>query len=544
LAANNLIIAGDLNLTTRPLEIWGEKAISDPLMSFFKQLFYKNSLTDLEPAELLPTWRNGRQGAASISKRLDRFLISEEVLSPSRSYRAWVNLPYLSDHAAICLQIALGRYGARQPFIFNPLWLKEDSFNFLVRSTWADNSSSLLGDPQGNLITKLAKLKLHTTIWLKEKKKSEQAAIIKIEKELHNLFRLQSQNFSNSDIHYRIRKLELTRQIYLREDEERWRLKSRMLWLAGGDKNTRFFHRFASARRAKKQIWDIAEVDGTTHHTQEGIKSAVVNHFKALFQITSVPNLTTQIKLAYRFPKLVTNEEALALESPCTKEEVFVVLKGFKKEKSPGPDGWSVELYLHFFYIMGQDLLDVVEDARTRGVISPQLNSTYLVLIPKSNHPTHFKDFRPISLCNLCYKIISKVLTNRIRPILSKSLSEEQLGFLKGRQILDVVGVAQECIHSLKSKKQQAILLKLDLKQAFDCVNWNFLHLVLLQCGFGLLFTNWILGCISSATLAVLVNGEVTKTFRCERGLRQGCPLSPLLFILILEGLSILLKNS
>jgi hypothetical protein len=215
LAANNLIIAEDLNLTTSPLEIWGEKAISDPLMSFFKQLFYKNSLTDLEPAELLPTWRNGRQGAASISKRLDRFLISEEVLSPSRSYRAWVNLPYLSDHAAICLQIALGRYGARKPFIFNPLWLKEDSFNFLVRLTWADNSSSLPGDPQGNLVTKLAKLKLHTTIWLKEKKKSEQAAIIKIEKELDNLFRLQSQNFSNSDIHYRIQEFELARQIYL-----------------------------------------------------------------------------------------------------------------------------------------------------------------------------------------------------------------------------------------------------------------------------------------------------------------------------------------
>jgi hypothetical protein len=317
-----------------------------------------------------------------------------------------------------------------------------------------------------------------------------------------------------------------------------------MLWLAGGDKNTRFFHRFASARRSKKQLWDIEEEDGTTHHAQEDIKAAAANHFKAFFQVTSAPSLTAQVELASRFPKMVTTEEALALESPCTKEELLAVLKGFKKEKSPGPDGWSVELYLHFFDIMGQDLLDVVEDARTRGVINPQLNNTYIVLIPKSNLPRHFKDFRPISLCNLCYKLISKIIARRIRPLLSRALSEEQLGFLKGRQILDAVGVAQECIHSLKSRNQQAILLKLDLKQAFDCVNWNFLHLILLQCGFGLVITNWILGCISSATLAVLINGEATKTFRCERGLRQGCPLSPLLFILILEGLSILLKNS
>jgi hypothetical protein len=241
---------------------------------------------------------------------------------------------------------------------------------------------------------------------------------------------------------------------------------------------------------------------------------------------------------------MVTTEEALALESPCTKEELLAVLSGFKKEKSPGPDGWSVELYLHFFDLMCQDLLDVVEDARTRGVVNSQLNNTFIVLIPKSNLPRQFKDFRPISLCNLCYKLISKIIARRIRPFLSRALSDEQLGFLKGRQILDAIGVAQECIHSIKTKKQQAILLKLDLKKAFDCINWNFLHLILLQCGFGLIITNWILGCISSATLAILINGEATKAFHCERGLRQGCPLSPLLFILILEGLNILLKNS
>ena len=120
---------------------------------------------------------------------------------------------------------------------------------------------------------------------------------------------------------------------------------------------------------------------------------------------------------------------------------------------------------------MSQDLLDAVEDTRIRGVVNSQLNRTFVVLIPKSNLPKHFQDFRPISLCNLCYKLISKIIARRIRPYLSMALSDEQLGFLKGRQLLDVVGVAHECIHSLKTKKQQATLLKLDLKKAFDCIN-------------------------------------------------------------------------
>jgi hypothetical protein len=168
---------------------------------------------------------------------------------------------------------------------------------------------------------------------------------------------------------------------------------------------------------------------------------------------------------------------------------------------------------------------------------------TFLALIPKINKPTSFGDFRPIALCNLCYKIIAKLIANRIRPILSRSISDEQLGFLKGRQILDSIGTSQECLHSIKAKMLKSMILKLDLKKEYDFINWDFLRLSLLQSGFGLPNTNWILSCVTSATYAMMINGEPTYFFQSGRGLRQGCPLSPLLFIFVMEGLNLSLNK-
>jgi hypothetical protein len=93
---------------------------------------------------------------------------------------------------------------------------------------------------------------------------------------------------------------------------------------------------------------------------------------------------------------------------------------------------------------------------------------------------------------------------------------------------LDAIGTTHECLHSIKQKHLKALILKLDLKKAYDCINWDFLRMILIQTGFGLLTTNWVMSCVTSATFAVLVNGETTSFFRVVGDLRQGCPLSPL----------------
>jgi hypothetical protein len=184
-----------------------------------------------------------------------------------------------------------------------------------------------------------------------------------------------------------------------------------------------------------------------------------------------------------------------------------------------------------------------VEDSRNKGKVHSSLNSTFLALIPKENKPMTFGDYRPIALCNLCYKLTAKVNANRLKPILSKSLSSEQLNFLKGRHILDAIGTAQECIHSIKHKKIQELILKLDLKKSYDCVSWDFLRLILIKTSFSLHTINWIMSYVVNSSFSVLINGEASSFFQCEHGLRQGCPLSPLLFILFMESFNLLLKK-
>jgi hypothetical protein len=155
-----------------------------------------------------------------------------------------------------------------------------------------------------------------------------------------------------------------------------------------------------------------------------------------------------------------------------------------------------------------------VEETRTSGRITGSINSTFIALILKSNKTQHFGDYMPISLCNLVYKVISKVITTKIKLVLSKFLSEEQLGFLGGRQIQDIIGTAHECIHSIKKKKQKSLILKLDLQKSYDCISWDYLGMVLIQVGFGIHMTIWILACVNLTSFAVLVNGKATDFLR------------------------------
>lgn len=214
-----------------------------------------------------------------------------------------------------------------------------------------------------------------------------------------------------------------------------------------------------------------------------------------------------------------------------------------QKDKSPGPDGWTVKFLLHFFEFLGDDLATVVDESRSPGSIYQPFNSTFLALIPKSDQPASFDDFRQISLCTCVYKIIDKIIASRMKPFLSRHIYPEQFGFLDGIQIHEAVGIAQETLHSLKRNGKKGAIVKIDLSKAYDRISWMYLRLLLTHLGFRFNFVRWNMSCITSFSISLLINRSASNFFNPERGLRQGFPLSPLLFLLAAEGMSLMISR-
>jgi len=234
------------------------------------------------------------------------------------------------------------------------------------------------------------------------------------------------------------------------------------------------------------------------------------------------------------------NEE---LRKEISKEEIRNTLHTFQKGKILGPDGFTLEFYLGFYDMLKKDILEMVKESQISGKVLGMINSTFLTLIPKKQKAQSFDDFIPISCCNMIYKIIAKVIAFRIKSILSEIISEEQLGFLFNRKIHDAVSLAREAIHTIKKEKQRVFALKLDLSKAYDKVGWIFVRLVLIKIGIYLEVVEWIMDCLQSTSFVILINGSPTNFFRPSRGLRQGCPLSPFIFLLVVEALSRIIHN-
>jgi len=183
-----------------------------------------------------------------------------------------------------------------------------------------------------------------------------------------------------------------------------------------------------------------------------------------------------------------------------------------------------------------------VEKSRRSRKVLKALNASFIALIPKKENAMTLDGFRSIALCNVVYKIISKVIANRLKLHLPSIILKEKTSYVEGRQILNNIIQAHEVVHSLKSNKQVGMIIQLDLAKAYDKLSWAYIREILKAYGFDQNRIRWVMALVTSTSFSILLNGAPSRTFTPFRWHRQGDLLSPFLFVLLMEGLGRAIK--
>ncbi|KAI5352205.1 hypothetical protein L3X38_005096 [Prunus dulcis] len=304
-----------------------------------------------------------------------------------------------------------------------------------------------------------------------------------------------------------------------------------------------FFHISTIVRRRRNKIEKLMNNVGVWVEEAIELKDLAVDYFMGLFCANQPDN--ANLPMPKLFPSL-REDELNPLVASIDINEVKESLFNIGSLKTPGVDGFPACFYQNQWQLCGNDIFNLVTEAFKECRIPEGLNATLVTLIPKIDNPMSMIHFRPISLCCTLYKVISKVIVARLRPLLAKLVSPHQVSFIPGRHLSDNILIAQELMFKFRNTKRKKgfIAWKIDLSKAYDRLNWGFIMTVLKEVGFPENLIQLIIHCVSSVTYQVCVNGELTETFTPKNGIRQGDPLSPYLFVLCMEKFSHLIVEA
>ena len=324
--------------------------------------------------------------------------------------------------------------------------------------------------------------------------------------------------------HHRVSQLKTELHSLLAKEERLWRQHSRANWLKAGDQNTRYFHYRATQRQRRNHVTRLRNHTGqwTTTHAQ--VPPLFVEYYNSLFQTVNPEQVEEVVEDIQR---VVIEEMNNQLVKEFIAAEVHAALKQMAPLKAPGPDGLPPIFYQQYWHLIGKDVTAAVLTYLNLGKILIAINHTYITLIPKVPNPEEVVEFRPISLCNVIYKLISKTLANRLKILLPTIVSESQSAFIPGRLITDNILVSFETLHHMqqqKTRKMGSMALKLDMSKAYDRVEWKYLKRVMEKVGFHDKWVKIMMECISTVSYSILVNGEPHGYIKPSRGLRQGDP--------------------
>lgn len=537
--AKNVILAGDFNFVenTEMDKVGGNLEKGMVWSKSFRNIIDKYSLNDvfrkLYPNKKTMTWfrknvnkPNSNENYNFIGVRLDRFYMSNNLISSAKSII--ISPCSYSDHDYVIMslnQSSLLTYG-KSYWKLNDELLEDDDFISAFKFFWGIISRSKTislewWDKTKEIIksfcidySKGKNKQLYGE--LKQLKKQYNSLNLKVESDIH-IFNEIKEKIKVIDKHL------LSGSI----------IRSKANILECNENPSRYFFQ-KEVNLAKKKTVHSIKCNNNIYTNSEDILTSFRSFYQNLYSEEPVDRSLNSLFLD-NLPQVDISDNFI-LKQKIEKHEVFAALKAMKPNKSPGSDGLSSSFYLKFFDIFGDLLTELINLSYDQGSLSDSQKLSYITLICKDDAQSDdMKCYRPISLLNIDYKIISKIISTRLSNILPQLINADQTCSVKGRSIFDNLHLIRNVIDYIDQKNLPACFICLDQEKAFDRVSWSYMYDTLLAFGFDENFIKWIKLLYTDISSSVIVNNFISPSFSVRRGVRQGCSLSPLLYVLCFE---------
>ncbi|XP_074300468.1 uncharacterized protein LOC141631739 [Silene latifolia] len=473
-------ICGDFNSLLHFNEREGRPVLWSEIYEFRDCVDYCE-IVDIKGQGALFTWNNKHEPNSRVFSRLDRFMVNTEWMQLYPECYAYFLPEGLYDHnPCLCYKRAVPQ--RKTHFRYFCMWGQDPNFTALIQEKW---KSPIAGTAMFKVVKKLQALKkplreLNRHGYSDIGKDVGIAKLIldKLQEQMNldptNLTILAEEQVASDDY----RHLSKAYHSFLSQ-------KAKINWLQEGDENTQFFHSQINARQMQNKVLQIKDKDGILHSNFKNVEHAFLDYYETLL--------------------------------------------GTCKSTTP----------VHFPTIRTGNLINAQHQQILLKPLLKQINTTTITLIPKVKHPVSVLEYRPIACCNILYKSIAKILCNRLSEVLPDIISSSQRAFIKGRNIVDNVLICQDLVRLYnRQAASPRCLIKIDLRKAYDTVEWDFVEQMLTAMRFPQNFVKLVMVCITTPSYSLAINGSSFGFFKGRRGLRQGDPLSPLIFTLCMEYLS------
>ena len=477
-----------------------------------------------------------------ISTRIDKFLISR-TLNPSVLDTSIKPFPH-SDHDYVCLILNFDQV-VRGPgyWHFNSELLRDAAFETQIRDFWAtwqtkydDFVDPLLWWDKAKQQFKIIAISCAKIIG--KQKRHER---FQLERKLEKLHEKSMSGDARDLEDYLVAKENL-KELELK-DLEAVKIRAKAQFLEEGERSTRYFYSLEKSRRADQTIRVLTKENLDTVSEPQDLLKETYSFYKTLFTAQPCDEDARKQFLNADIPKLSDNART-SCEGLITEEELEKAVCSMENNKSPGIDGLTTNFYKHFWPILSKKLTSVYNHAFRTGTLAVSQRRGVISLLFKKGDRTQLKNWRPVTLLNTDYKILTKALANRLQQVLPLIIHTDQTASIKGRTINDNTRLLHDVVAYANEKDVPLALISVDQLKAFDRVSHEFLFQCLEHFGFGPNFVQWIKLIYNSVSSSVKTNGWLTAFITLERGLRQGCALSMPLYVLTAETMAINIRQN